>query len=91
MPSDYEQVREPSNGTPWEKRGIELWDKEGVYSDYVAWREWIQEALGPDDIDSIIPDALEQITIYGIMHKACNHAFAAGRQCADEPIIVPAK
>ena len=28
---------------PWHKRADELENKEGLYCDFIAWREWFQE------------------------------------------------
>ena len=66
-----------SNGRPWSPRASELYEKEGHWADYAAWREWIAEQTRGDTDEEIL-DVLEHpldINLYTMCCKLADGAY----------------
>ncbi len=60
---------------PWQKRGEELFEKEGMYSDYAAWIEFMGSQ--PEPLDTLLDhmddaDPLWKIQLYSLMCDLCD-------------------
>lgn len=67
---------------PWAKRADELFEREGMYADYAAWREWIANAISKDhdDILDVLDEASPSayaIALYSIMCDLSDAPHAA--------------
>ena len=68
---------------PWDKRANELFDREGAYAGYIAWREWM-DRKGEFDVD-LISRVTDRESLFATMIQAIDEAIdlvREGNQCS---------